>query len=91
MRKQLAAQEPKLPRWKPATPKAKRAARRRRHLRRKIGDLFEHRHLFVRRQLTPSERRMLQRISRGLPQLRALRQVVEEISACSTADAEQRR
>jgi hypothetical protein len=27
----------------------------------------------------PGERRMLQRISRGLPQLRALRQVVEEI------------
>jgi hypothetical protein len=79
VRKHLAAQKPKLPRGRPATPAAKRTARRRRHLERKIGDLFEHRHLFVRRQLTPSERRMLQRISRGLPQLRALRQVVEEI------------
>jgi hypothetical protein len=79
VRKYLAAQKPKLPRGRPGTPEAKRKARRRRHLERKIGDLFEHRHLFVKRQLTPSERRMLQHISRGLPQLRALRQVVEEI------------
>ena len=73
VRKDLAAQKPKLPRGRPATPEAKRKARRRQHLERKIGDLFEHRHLFVRRQLTPGERRTLQRISRGLPQLRALR------------------
>jgi hypothetical protein len=79
VRKHLAAQKPKLPRGRPGTPEAKRKVRKRRHLERKIGDLFEHRHLFVRRQLTPSERRMLQRVSRGLPQLRALRQVVEEI------------
>jgi Transposase len=78
-RKHLAAQKPTLPRGRPGTPEAKRKARRRRHLGRKIGDLFEHRHLFVRRHLTPGERRTLQRISRGLPQLRALRQVVEEI------------
>jgi Transposase len=79
VRKHLAAQKPKLPRGRPGTPEAKRKARRRRHLQRKIGDLFEHRHLFVQHQLTPGERRLLQRISRGLPQLRALRQVVEEI------------
>jgi len=79
VRKHLAAQKPKLPRGRPGTPEAKRTARRRRHLERKIGDQFEHRQLFVKRQLTPSERRILQRISRGLPQLRALRQVVEEI------------
>ena len=79
VRKHLAAQKPKLPRGRPGTPEAKRKARRCRYLERKIGDLFEHRHLFVRRQLTPGERRILQRISRGLPQLRALREVVEEI------------
>jgi hypothetical protein len=79
VRKHLAAQKPKLPRGRPGTPEAKRKVRRRRHLVRKIGDLFEHRHLFVQRRLTPSERRLLQRISRGLPQLQALRQVVEEI------------
>jgi hypothetical protein len=79
VRKHLAAQKPKLPRGRPATPEAKRTARRRRHLERKVGDLFEHRHLFVRRQLTPSEHQTLHRISRGLPQLRALRQMVEEV------------
>jgi hypothetical protein len=79
VRKHLAAQKPTLPRGRPGTPEAKRKARRRRHLERKVGDLFAHRHLFVRRHLTPSERRTLWRISRGLPQLRALRGVVEEI------------
>jgi hypothetical protein len=79
VRKHLVAQKPKLPRGRPGTPEAKRKARRRRHLERTIGDLFEHRHLFVKHQLTPSERRRLQRISRGLPQLRTLREAVEEI------------
>jgi hypothetical protein len=69
VRKRLAAQKPKLPRGRPVTPEAKR----------KVGDLFEHRHLFVRHHLTPGEQRTLRRISRGLPQLRALRRVVEEI------------
>jgi hypothetical protein len=79
VRKHLAAQKPKLPRGRPATPAAKRKVRQRQRLQRKVGDLFEHRHLFVKRQLTPGERRTLRRISRGLPQLRALREIVEEI------------
>jgi hypothetical protein len=79
VRKHLAVQKPKLPRGRPGTPEAKRTARRRRHLQRKLGDLFEHRHRFVRRPLTPGQPQTLRRISRGLPQLRALRQVVEEI------------
>jgi hypothetical protein len=79
VRKRLAAQKPKLPRGRPGTPEAKQKARQRRRLERKVGDLFEHRHLFVRHHLTPSERRTLQHISRGLPQLRAIRGVVEEI------------
>ncbi len=79
VRKHLAAQKPKLPRGRPSTPEAKRKARLRQRLQRKIGDLFEHRHLFVRRELMPAERRTLRRISRGLPQLRALREVVEEV------------
>ena len=79
VRKRLAAQKPKLPRGRPVTPEAKRKVRRRRHLDRKIGDLFEHRHLFVRRHLTPAEQRTLRRITRGLPRLRALRRIVEEI------------
>jgi len=92
VRKRLTAQKPKLPRGRPGTPEAKRKARQRQRLQRKVGDLFEHRRLFVKRQLTPGERRTLRRISRGLPQLRALREMVEEIHRlfdrrCRTATA----
>src|SRR3954464_5803031 len=72
VRKRLAAQKPKLPRGRPVTPEAKRKVRQRRHLDRKIGDLFKHRHLFVKRHLTPAEQRTLRRVTRGLP--RALSQ-----------------
>lgn len=78
-RKRLAAQKPKLLRGRPVTPEAKRKVRRRRHLDRKIGDLFKHRYLFVKRHLTPAEQQELRRITRGLPRLRALRRIVEEI------------
>ena len=79
VRKELAARKPKLNRGRPATKAARRAARQKKRLEQKIGDLFEHRHLFVRRRLTPAERRMLLRISRGLPQLRTLRALMEEV------------
>ncbi len=79
VRKRLA--ERKLPgkRGRPATPEAKRAARKRDRLKQKIAGLFEHRHLFVQHDLTPSERRTLQRITRGLPPLRTLRDLMEEV------------
>jgi hypothetical protein len=79
VRKALAADKPKLKRGRPATKAARRAARRKKRLEQKIGDLFEHRHLFVQRKLGPAERRTLLRISRGLPQLRTLRTLMEEV------------
>ena len=79
-RKRLAAGAPKLPRGRPAATAAKRAARRKKRVERKIGELFEHRHLFVRRRLSPSGRATLRRISRGLPQLRKLRELMEAAS-----------
>src|SRR3954447_21639453 len=51
-RKRLTAGAPKLGRGRPSTKAAKRAARRKKRIERKVGDLFEHRHLFVRRYLT---------------------------------------
>ena len=45
----------------------------------KVGDLFEHRHLFVQHDLTLADRRTLQQITRGLPQLRTLRDLMEEV------------
>jgi transposase len=79
VRKKLTGRAPKLPRGRPGSKAARRAARRKKRIAGKVGDLFEHRHLFVQKQLTPSERTTLRRITRGLPQLRALRELMEEV------------
>jgi hypothetical protein len=79
VRKKLAAQKPAGQRGRPTTTAAKRVARRRQRLQQKIADLFEHRHFFVQHDLTPAQRRTLQRITRGLPQLRTLRELMEEV------------
>jgi hypothetical protein len=79
-RKRLTATAPKLPRGRPpATAAARRTVRRKKRIERRVGELFEHRYLFVRRHLTPSERKTLMRITRGVPQLRALRDLMEEV------------
>lgn len=43
------------------------AARQRERGQQKIGDLFAQRYLLVQHDVTPAERRTLQRITRGLP------------------------
>jgi hypothetical protein len=92
VRKVLTAGAPKLPRGRPATKAAKQAARRKNRLEHKVSELFEHRYLFVQRHLTPSERKTLARITRGQPQLRTLRGLMEEVyrlfdRRCRTATA----
>jgi hypothetical protein len=79
VRKKLAERKLTAKRGRPATPEAKRAARKQERLRQKIGALFEHRHLFVQHDLTPAEQRTLQTITRGLPHLRTLRELMEEV------------
>jgi hypothetical protein len=79
LRKELAAKIPKLPRGRPASIAAKRAARAKKRAANKITDLFDHRYLFVQHDLTPTEQKTLIRISRGQPQLRALRQIMDEV------------
>jgi hypothetical protein len=79
VRKKLAEQKPALKRGRPSTPAAKRIARQRGRLQQKIADLFEHRHLFVQHALTGADRRTLRKITRGLPQLRTLRALMEEV------------
>jgi hypothetical protein len=79
VRKHLAAQKPVGKRGRPTTTAAKRMTRRRQRLQQKIADLFEHRHLFVQHDCTLAERRTLQKITRGLPQLRTLRDLMEEV------------
>jgi hypothetical protein len=79
VRKALAAQKPALGRGRPKGNKAKLAARKRKALQQKISDLFEHRHLFVRHHLTTCERETFRRLTRGQPQLRTLRHLMEEV------------
>jgi Transposase len=79
LRKGLAAGAPKLARGRPASKAARLAAGRKKRIERKVGDLFEHRYLFVRHHLTATERVTLMRITRGQPQLRTLRGLMEEV------------
>lgn len=79
VRKALKARMPKLPPGRPTSKAAKRTARRRKNLQKKITDLFRHRYLFVQHHLTVTQRRTLARISRGQHHLRALREIMDEV------------
>jgi hypothetical protein len=92
MRKRLKARMPTLQRGRPSSPKAKRDARKKTRLQQRVTDLFDHRHLFVQKGLSAVERRTLLRISRGLPELRTLREIMHEVyrlfdRRCRTATA----
>src|SRR5262249_43811029 len=80
-RKGLAATQPKLRRGRPSTPAAKQAARTKKRVAAEGGALFAARHLFVQRHLNKTERKTLWRVSRGLPQLQALRAIMEQVYA----------
>src|SRR4029077_13994597 len=80
-RKGLAAQQPKLRRGRPSTPAAKQAARTKKRLEAQRAALFTHRYLFVQRHLSKTERKLLWRSTRGLPQLNALRAIMEQVYA----------
>ncbi len=78
LRKQLKAKIPPQPRGRPSKGRqaqARRAARQKQ----RVADLFEHRHLFVRHHLSPAQRRRLRQLTRGLPQLRTLREIMDEV------------
>jgi hypothetical protein len=80
-RKGLAATQPKLPKGRPRTQAAKAAARTKKRLAAQCTALFTHRYLFVQRHLNKTERKTLWRVSRGLPQLRTLRAIMEQVYA----------
>ena len=82
-RERLAKSKPTLKRGRPSsTDKAtRRLARKSKAIQQKISDLFQDRFLFVTRRLTRSERNRLLHITRGLPQLRKLREIMEHIYA----------
>ena len=78
-RKQLHAQKTKCGRGRPSGQKARATARRNRRLQRKIKDLFDHRHLFVKKHLTHQDKKILRRITRGFRLLRTLRVIMDEV------------
>jgi phage tail protein X len=80
-RKGLAATQPTLPKGRPSTPAAQAAARTKKRLAEQGAALFTQRYLFVQRHLTKTERKTLWRVSRGVPQLRVLRAIMEQVYA----------
>jgi hypothetical protein len=93
-RKDLKAPIPKRPRGRPPKAQAKET-RRAQRLEQRVSDLFEHRHLFVQKKLAAAEGKTLQRITRGLPHLRVLRSIMDEVyrlfdRRCRTATALER-
>ena len=78
-RKGLKRQKTRCSRGRPSGKKAKQVARKNKRIRDKITGLFEHRHLFVRHSLTAKQKHILQGITRGLPHLRALRAIMDEV------------
>lgn len=79
IRKELAATKPSLGRGRPSSPAARQAARHRKRIEQKVGDLFQHRYLFVQHTLTLAQRRTLLRITRGRPELRTLRDIMDHV------------
>jgi hypothetical protein len=79
IRKEIAATMPRVARRAQAGRRAKARARRRAVLQRRVTELFDNRHLFVRRDLSDAQRTTFLRITRGQPSLRALREIVEEV------------
>lgn len=78
-RRELKKTVPKLKRGRPSSKKARRAARRKKKIQNKIADLFQHRHLFVQHTRSKKEQKILQRITRGLPHLRKIRSIVDQM------------
>ena len=94
LRKELKAQLPKRRRGRPKKQEQPQT-RRQQRLARRVAELFEHRHLFVRHHLSAAQRQRLKKLVRGQPQLRALRQIMNEVyrlfdRRCKTATALQR-
>jgi hypothetical protein len=91
LRKELKAQLPKRRRGRPSKHEQAQT-RRQQRLARRVAELFEHRHLFVRHHLSAAQQKVLKKLVRGQPQLRALRQIMDEVyrlfdRRCKTATA----
>jgi len=82
-RERLAQSKPKLKRGRPSSKEkaARRLTRKSKDRPQNISDVFHERSLFVTHHVKPSERKRLLHITRGLPHLRKLREIMEHIYA----------
>lgn len=82
-RRRLAVSKPKLKRGRPSSKDkaARRQARKSTFIQGQISDLFQERFLFVKRRLKPSEHKRFLYMTRGLPHLRQLREIVDHMYA----------
>ena len=78
LRKELTALIPKLGRGRPSK-EQQPLARKVKQKKQRVAELFEHRYLFVRHQLSQAQRQQLRKLTRGLPLLRRLREIMDEV------------
>lgn len=79
VRRDLKTKLPTLNRGRPASAKARQTARRKKKREDKIADLFEHRYLFVQHSLRDRDQKVLLRITRGFPNLRTVRLIMDQV------------
>lgn len=78
LRKAMTAKIPKQPRGRPRNEQqgpARKIARQKQ----RVAELFKNRYLFVRHHLSTAQRKLLHKLTRGLPQLRTLRAIMEAV------------
>lgn len=81
IRKGILSQIPEMNRGRPSTAAQKKKARRGKALRVKLTDFFNNRYLFVKHLLTASEKKTVKRLTHGRSQLKALRQLMNDVYA----------
>lgn len=79
VRRELKRKLPTLKRGRPSSSSAKKAASCKKKQEKKIADLFEHRYLFVQHSLSLKEKKTFLQITRGLPNLRHLRSIMDQV------------
>jgi Transposase len=78
LRKEMTAQIPKQPRGRPSKERQGQAwliANQKR----RVAELFEHRHLFVRHHNSAAQQKQLRKLMYGRPELRTLRRIMDEV------------
>ena len=78
LRKEMTAQIPKRPRGRPSKERRGQAGLIA-WQKQAVAELFEHRYLFVRHHLNAAQQKQLRRLTCGRPQLRTLRQIMDEV------------